>query len=709
MGASLEPDGRYARFRLRSSRATRVEVLVFSEPFGSAAVRTAVLDLEVAGGVFRARLPVHDLVGPIYYGYRVWGPNWPYDPSWEPGSEAGRLDDVDADGNRFNPNKLLIDPYARELSHDPVTETFTDYGVYRTGDADRARDSAPFAPKGLVLAVETEPTGVHPARPFKDGIIYEVHLRGLTMGAAEVGECRGTYAGAAARAAYLEALGVTAIELLPVQETPNDANDREVGTGGDNYWGYSTLAFFAPDRRYACDRSPGGPTREFRAMVRAFHERGIEVYLDVVYNHTSEGGGSALLSLRGVDNAGYYQLDASGRGFTDNTGIGANTNATSPLLHALVLDSLRYWSEEMGVDGFRFDLAAVLGNRCERGCFEYDGDDPNGLLRRIAAELPDVDLIAEPWGIGAGTYQIGSFPPGWAEWNDHFRDLVRRDQNRLDVEAVTPGSLANRVSGSPDLFGDDGRKPWHSVNYVVSHDGFTLRDLHACNAKRNDQPWPYGPSNGGDDHNLSWDHGGAPDRQRQAVRTSLALMMLSAGVPMITGGDELFRTQHCNNNPYNLDSNENWLDWSNLDTHAMLATFAGRLMRFRRAHPALSPEDYRTDRIRWYRADGTVANAAYLDDPTQHVLAWRIDGVATGDSARSIYVAYTGDDVPVRLTLPAAAAGHAWFRWFDTGAWMEPYGNGADPGQEYRMNGATYDLEARALAVFVEQQLPAGQ
>jgi isoamylase len=729
LGGAWAPGGEALVFRVASTRATRVEVAIFAAPLGEAERLRVVLTPEADTPVFAARVTRAELAragvdvaggDPVYYGYRVWGPNWTWDPGWTPGSELGFVARVDGDGNRMDPNKLLLDPYAREMSHDPTTIGHDDGRIYRTDEEWRAVDSGPWAPKGIVLSEEPDGdggVGPRPTGPLRDDVVYEVHLRGLTAGDAAAGDCRGTYAGAATRADQLATLGVTAVELLPVQETWNDRNDVVPDdAGGDNYWGYSTLAFFAPDRRYACDRSPGGPTRELRAMVRAFHERGIKVIVDVVYNHTAEGGGGSLYSLRGLDNAAYYELDDSGAGFVDNTGIGASTNATHPLFRDLVLDSLAYLHEVLGVDGFRFDLASVLGNTCARGCFAYDGEDPDGVLRRAAAELParpagggdGVDLIAEPWGIGAGTYQIGRFPAGWSEWNGQYRDLVRQDQNQLDVAAVTPGWLADRIAGSPELFGDDGRPPAASINYLVAHDGLTLRDLYACNGKNNGQPWPYGPSDGGTNDNYAWDHGGDPARQRQAARTGLALLMLSAGVPMITGGDEMLRSQRCNNNPYNLDSPGIWLDWSGLadSAGAGFFEFTRRAIAFRRAHPALRPAGYLGGAaISWRGVDAQPLGAGYVDDASQHFLAFRLDGGATGDPARAIYVAYNGDDAGVQLTLPPHAADTRWYRAADTGAWMEaePQGNFAPPGNEYMMNGSLYDLGARTLAIFVER------
>jgi glycogen operon protein len=399
---------------VRSARATRVDVYVYDAPTGAAERLSRSLTRAPDSDrwsvtVSRAELGAAGVTGTVYYGLRAWGPNWPFDPAWVPGSAAGFLADVDDAGNRFNPNKLLFDPYARELSHDPTTPDLPAGTVYKTGPDHRAEDSAPQAPKAILLDPAQPAPGPRPTRPLRDDIVYEVHVRGFTRGDPSVTEaCRGTFAGAAEKADYLASLGVTALELLPVQETQNAKNDVEQSTSGDNYWGYSTLAFFAPDRRYACDTSPGGPTRELVALVEAMHARDIKVFLDVVYNHTAEGGVgdpdvASLLSLRGLDNAGYYELSKDHHHYYDNTGIGANTNVRSPMFRDLVLDSLAYLHDSLGIDGFRFDLASVLGNGCDEGCFKFDPGDPHGILQRAPAELParpadggeGVDLIAE--------------------------------------------------------------------------------------------------------------------------------------------------------------------------------------------------------------------------------------------------------------------------------------------------------------------------
>jgi len=687
-----EVDGDALWFRVPSLAATRLEVWVYADPLD--AEPALVLPLDPVASGFAASIPLDDLaaagVTDVWYGLRAWGPNWAHDPDWTPGSDAGFVTDVDGAGNRFNPNKLLIDPWARELSHDPPP----DWSPFATG-AQRLVDSGPIAPKGLALLEAVQPASPGPGTPLRDTVVYEVHVRGLTMSDPSVPEAlRGTFAGAALKAPYLADLGVTAIELLPVQETFNDQNELDpASASGDNYWGYSTLNYFAPDRRHASDPSPGGPTREFRDMVDAFHAEGIEVYIDVVYNHTAEGGtwGDAdtapLLSWRGLDNAAFYQLDGPG-GYRSDNGVGPNLNMTTPLTKAVVLDSLRWWSDVLGVDGFRYDLAPILGNGCAQSCFDWAADDPDGLLLRIDAEV-DAKHIAEPWGATAEAYQAGHFPGNWVEWNDGFRDNVRRDLNRLGEEDVTLGTLADALSGSFGRFGDDGRQPWHSVNFVTAHDGMTLADLVSCDAKDNDQPWPYGPSDGGSDYDLAWDQDGDPVAQRRAARTAMALLTLSAGVPMITGGDEFLRTQRCNNNTYNLDSPGNWLSWEHDADQQAFTAFTRRLLQLRAEHPDLRPDTWRgSDEVTWYAPDGSVASAAYLDATDNHALA-----VHLGD----LFIAYNGWEGFVEFQLPPTPSGGPWQLVLDTAPWLEAQGNVLDPATA--LPDPTYGLDGRALVV----------
>jgi len=687
LGARYDAAGANVTFRVYSSSATRVEVDVYAAAMDGQEVASFPLSKDGATSVWSATVPASQLPPTVYYGYRAWGPNWPYSPDWTKGSSVGFLSDVDSNGNRFNPNKLLLDPYAREISHDPRTPTHPDGAAYASGVDNRTTDTGPRAPKGVVLASDSGNTGGKPTRAAKDDVVYEVHLRGLTANDPSVpaGD-RGTYRGAARKAAQLAALGVTAVEFLPLQETQNDTNDVDPGsTAGDNYWGYLTLNYFAPDRRYAADRSPGGPTAEFQQMVRAYHDAGIKVIVDVVYNHTGEGGvytsdpnAYDIFSFRGLDNPTYYSLSADRQRSWDNTGVGGNVNTYHPVTQDLIVDSLAYWRDVLGVDGFRFDLASVLGNTCQHGCFRYSATDPGTALRRIAAELParpagggaGTDLIAEPWAIGDGTYQVGNFPPGWSEWNGMYRDTIRRDQNKLGVDAVTPGQLATRLAGSSDLYGDDGRRPYNSVNFIVAHDGFTLHDLYACDAKNNGQPWPYGPSDGGSDDNLSWNQNGVAADQRKAARNATALLMLSAGTPMMTGGDEFLRTTRCNNNPYNVDSQANWLGYAPDADQANFAAFTKGMIAFRRAHPALRPAGFYTeDQLSWFTAAGSTPDTAYWNNPDEHAIGWLVDGADFGDA--TLYVAYNGWSGDVTFTLPPAGTGKRWHRVTDTSTFAE--------------------------------------
>jgi isoamylase len=728
MGAHFDKPGKSITFRVYSSRATAIQLSLYDTAMDADEKLVVPLSKGSDPVVWSAIVPVADLqakgiTGTVFYGYRAWGPNWAFDPAWTKGSQVGFVTDVDEQGNRFNPNKLLIDPYAAELSHDPRNVTQNDGSVYVTGLPNRLKDSGRFASKGVVLKPDVSDVGTRPTRAFREEIIYEVHVRGLTMLDQAVPEKeRGTYAGASRKADYLKDLGVTAVEFLPVHEFNNDSNDLDPQSSGNDYWGYDTLDFFAPDRRYSSDKWPGGPTREFKVMVKAFHDRGIKVYLDVVYNHTGEGDaqnrdGSAinLLSWHGLDNPAYNELTNNNVFYYDNAGVNGNFNCANRVARDLILDSLGYWSKVMGVDGFRFDLAAILGNTLahqrpsDGQGFIYDklpGDNPlnravNELPVRPAGGGPGVDLIAEPY-TGDGRQdgqQEGNFPSGWAEWNPRYRDNLRESQNRLGFTNVTPGILANGFAGSSDLFQDDGRKPWHSVNSIVEHDGPTLHDLYAYNL----------PGNGG---RRAWDQGGDRSLQRQAARDGFAFPLLSLGTPMFCGGDEFLRSTGGNDNPYNVDNGSNYLDWGLVATNKNHFDFSRRMINFRRTHPALRPADYFDGRdhngngvkdIAWFRDDGIEADAGYLDAKDRHFLGYRIDGTEFGDPASSIYVGYNGWQDPVNITLPPPSAGHAWFRSGDTAAWMEAEGNFREPGQEDRLTDRTYQMDRRSVLVLIEK------
>ncbi|MBN1205571.1 MAG: glycogen-debranching protein [Myxococcaceae bacterium] len=722
LGARYDAAKANITFRVYSSRATRLELWLYKTPYGAQEVTKYVMTKDAATNVWSKTVSVatlqntYGITGPVYYGYRAWGPNWPYNAGWTKGTGTGFISDVDANGNRFNPNKLLLDPYALEISHDPSNASNTDGTVFASGPLHRNKDSGAKAPKGIVLAGDTQAIGTKPARALKDDVIYEVHVRGLTKNDSSITAAyRGTYKGAALKAPALAALGVTAVEFLPVQETENDANDNVASTAGDNYWGYMTLNYFAPDRRYAYDKSAGGPTREFKEMVKAFHDVDIKVLVDVVYNHTGEGGAWSgndsstfnVYTFRGLDNPTYYSLTADKQFSWDNTGVGGNYNTFNPVAQDLIIHSLAYWKDTLGVDGFRFDLASVLGNTCEHGCFNYDKMNSGTALNRIMNVLEPrpagggtgTDFIAEPWAIGGNSYQVGNFPGQWAEWNGIYRDTLRKDQNQMGSETITPGQLATRFAGSSDLYGDDGRKPFHSINFMVAHDGMTLKDLYTCNSKNNNQAWPYGPSDGGEDNNHSWDQSGVLADQRKAARNGAAFLMLSAGTPMLTGGDEFLRTQYCNNNVYNLDSDKNWLNYTLTTEQTYFKTFTQRLIAFRKAHKALRPENFYSavdtngnvmEQHRWFKPDGAVPDSAYFNSGSNHALAFRVDGTEFGDSASAIYVAYNGWSGNVDFKLPWPGNGKSWYRVTDTCNWAEGANQVASPGSEAFLGGENY-------------------
>jgi isoamylase len=726
-------------FRVYSSHATRIMLYLYSTGYGVQESATYVLS-PAGSKVWTVTVPVSSIhaagiTGTVYYGYRAWGPNWPYSASWGKGSSAGFISDVDANGNRFNPNKLLLDPYALEISQDPLNTSNRDGNIFASGSSFRAIDSGTYAPKGIVLAVSGQSTGTKPNRAQKDDVIYEVNVRGLTKQDSSIAIAyQGTYRGAGLKASYLASLGITAVEFQPVQETQNDENDVIPNSDANqNYWGYMTEGFFAPDRRYASNKTPGGPTAEFQAMVEAFHAAGIKVYIDVVYNHTAEGGTwsnsdpttATIDSWRGLDNATYYELASGNQFFYDNTGTGANYNTYNPVAQNLIVDSLAYWTNTMGVDGFRFDLASVLANsclngasqaaapNCPKGGFNFDAADPKVAINRILKEFTvrpaaggsGLDLFAEPWAIGGNSYQLGGFPVGWSEWNGVFRDSMRQAQNELGNMTISISQDAMNLTGSSKLFQASGRSPWNSTNFIDVHDGLTLNDVYSCNGSNNNQAWPYGPSNGGTSTNYSWDQGGEAADQRRAARTGMAFEMLSAGTPLLQGGDEYLRTLQCNNNPYNLDSTANWLNYIWSTNQSNFYNFAQRIIAFRKAHPALrSATWYTPGQVIWYEPSGAVATSSYWNNASNYALAETINGSSFGDS-NSMYIAYNGWSGSVNFTLPPPPTGANWYRVTDTCNWNDGPNAFVTPGNEATVGGAgtNYGQCGRSLLLLISK------
>ena len=690
-------DGAGVNFALFSEHATNVELCLFDAP---GATREA------------ARLPLpartdhvwHGYLSDVrpgqLYGYRVSGP---YDPPA---------------GHRFNPAKLLVDPYAKQIGRNlrwnDALLGHDDAGTAGEPLPD-ARDSAPFAPLAAVLDPAFDWGSDRPPRiPWHETVIYEVHVKGFTARHPEVSApLRGTYLGLASEPAvrHFRELGVTAIELLPVHHGASEP--RLLARGLTNYWGYNTLAYFAPDTRYAT--SPESAVADFKTMVRALHQAGLEVILDVVYNHTAEGSRQGpTLSLRGIDNRSYYRLDPRDpAAYLDFTGCGNTLDATHPRARQLIMDSLRYWVLDMHVDGFRFDLASALA----RGAHEVDRLGAFFDVIRRDPVLSRVKLIAEPWDLGADGYQAGNFPAGWSEWNARYRDTVRRFWRGDGGQAA---DLATRLAGSSDLYGAGGRGPHASINFVTAHDGFTLADLVSYDAKHN-------AANGeanrdGSDANLSWNCGveGATDdpgiarlRARQR-RNLMATLLLSQGVPMICGGDEIGRTQAGNNNAYCQDNETSWYDWDLAPAEREFLTFVRAAIDVRRRHPALRRRRFlrrrrgaRAADVVWLDPHGGEMTDAAWTAAFVKCLGMRL-GAAAPDEANgrgrplvddTLLVLLNAHDDAVGFTLPAGERHAPWLLVFDT---AQP-----DPGQSEFRAGRPYRLQGRSVAVLRVPRDPA--
>ncbi|MGK3952678.1 glycogen debranching protein GlgX [Microbacterium sp. I2] len=620
LGATF--DGSGTNFALFSEGAERVELCLFDEQ----GIETRIDVVEVDAFVWHAYVP--NIQPGQRYGYRVHGP---FDP---------------ANGLRFNPAKLLLDPYAKAVEGriawgQPV------YG-YTFGEPDSRNDedSAADMMKGVVVNPYFDWAGDRrPDTPYSETLIYEAHVRGLTQRHPAIpDDMRGTYSALAHPAIidHLLTVGVTAIELMPVHQFVDDAVLAEKGLS--NYWGYNTISFFAPHNRYAATGERGQQVQEFKGMVRALHAAGIEVILDVVYNHTAEGNHlGPTLSMRGIDNAAYYKLDEDDRRFyTDYTGTGNSLNVRNPHSLQLIMDSLRYWVLDMHVDGFRFDLASALAREF------YDVDRLSAFFELVQQDpvVSQVKLIAEPWDVGPGGYQVGNFPPQWTEWNGKYRDTVR-DFWRGEPQAL--GEFASRLTGSADLYEHSGRRPVASVNFVTAHDGFTLRDLVSHNDKHNDANGEEGRDGADDNRSYNFGVEGSTDdpavltlRARQQ-RNFLTTLLLSQGVPMLLHGDEIGRTQGGNNNGYAQDNETTWMDWDAADRP--LLEFTAALARLRRDHPTFRRRRFFEGRpvretgdalpdIAWLRPDGTLMRPEDWDSGFGRAIGVFLNGAGISERDR---------------------------------------------------------------------------
>ena len=694
-------DGKGTNFALFSANATKVEVCIFDDR-GEQELHRIELP-EYTNQIWHGYLP--DVDPGTIYGYRVHGP---YEPE---------------QGHRFNPNKLLLDPYAvahfGELQWNPAI-----FGYQLESMDDLTfdeRDSAPFMPKCVVVDPNFDWTGA-PDRdkrgtqrqlvvPFDDTIIYELHVRGFTKMHPSIPEhLRGTYAGLATKEVleYIKSLGVTSIELLPIHSFVNDSHLLEKGL--TNYWGYNSIGFFAPDPRYASNKL--NALREFKEMVACIHQAGLEVILDVVYNHTAEGNESGpTLSFRGIDNSTYYSLiPDKKRYYINDTGTGNTMDLNHARVIQMVTDSLRYWVEQTHVDGFRFDLGTVLAR-------ESNGfDRQSGFLRACGQDpvLGTVKLIAEPWDVGPGGYQVGSFPPGWAEWNDKYRDDVRKFWKGESSVA----DLTERLCASGDLFNKQGRRPWACVNFITAHDGFTLNDLVTYNDKHNEAN---GEDNkDGNSNTHSWNcgvEGPTEDaeinalRQRQ-MRNLMATLLLSQGTPMILAGDEFARTQGGNNNAYCQDNGISWLDWNIQEKGRLLTRFVQKLTGLRHKYPILRRNlfltgDYNEELgvkdVTWINPNGSEMQEHDWADENMRCFGMLMDGRAqtTGIRQRgreaTMLLVINGYRDMVAFTLPECAGGSQWSRLIDTN--LE--GNLKEQAKKPVFHTAdTYTVTARSVLLF---------
>jgi len=734
LGATLVSGG--VQFAVFSQNATRIEVWTFSTPTSSAPLnRYTMTKTDTVNHIWT--VTGSGLGAGALYGYRAWGPNWPYNASWTAGSNLGFISHVDSNGNRFNPNKLLTDPYAKAVTGEPqrvLSGGNYHYSTAILGGTDTYGfvDSAGAMPKSIVINDSSfDWTGdVRPNKAMKDSVVYEVHLRGFTKNDSSVtSTLRGTYDGFKAKASYFTDLGVTAVELLPVHEYPQ-YDDPVGGATADrvNYWGYMTTQFFAPNREYlcpdmaSCTYTAGQQVNELKEMVKALHAQGIEVWLDVVFNHTFEGGACSgnpvrYFNLRGLDNATYYTLADDKTCYWESTGTGNNLNASRPAVRRLILDSLKYWHDQMGIDGFRFDLAYELGREGSDGrVFNPSAQTLIDIAQ--SAQNNSFKVVAEAWDTGG--YGVGDFPAGWSEWNGKWRDNVRK---LVKSESAQVGSLGASITATWSGFGE----PEESVNFATAHDGFTLNDLVTYNTKQNGtgacNPTGADPGSGSND-NDSWDSGGDEVVRRRQIRNFATHLFVHHGVPMLLAGDEFRQTQDGNNNAYMADNACGWINWQKKTDNPKTYDFFKKLIAFRKAHPglrrtvAVGGADHDSDGYKDLAWHGTTPDVPDWSS-TSRTLAFLIDGstAETGGSsdAPDLYVAYNHYWTNLTFTLPTAPNGKCWWLLADTADWAEGTGNiYYDPAVSVwnsqalpKVNGTTYGVQARSALLLAARSCTA--
>ena len=699
-GATIVNDG--VNFSVFSRNGTSVILDIFENPEDEHPYFSYIFDPKInrTGDIWHVFLK--GLKAGALYLYRVDGP---FNPE---------------KGHRFNKNAYLLDPYAKSFTDSSVFGNLPPNYVTPVDRID-ILTGTPYTAKGFPKCVVIDDDdfdwqGDRPINyPLRQSVLYETHLKGFTADPSANVKHPGTYKGLIEKIPYLKELGVTSVELLPIQEFDEYENTNVNPKNGErlkNYWGYSTIGFFAPKTSFASDRTPGGAVREFKEMVREMHKNNLEVILDIVFNHTAEGNEHGVtLSFRGFDNSIYYVLEDNHKQYYKNySGCGNTVNCNHPVVRTFIIDCLRYWVCEMHVDGFRFDLASILGRDRNGRLME---DPP--VLERIAEDpvLRNTKIIAEAWDAG-GAYQVGWFPGGrWAEWNDRYRDDIRRFWRG---DGYLESAAATRLTGSSDLYLRDGRKPFHSVNFITSHDGFTLNDLVSYNGKHNEENGEH--NRDGSDNNSSFNYGfegPTTNKNIEKLRTKqikniMGTMLLSQGTPMLLAGDEFRRTQNGNNNAYCQDSPMTWINWELKETYSEVFRFVKHAIDFRLHHPAFRrPEFFQGQDfayntlpdILWYGEDGKVADWSKIN----HFIAFRLDGRHAETFAdvddNDFYIMLNSSCQDKTVKIPAAIGGKKWYRVVDTS--LPSPEDFLPAGEEEMLNRSVYILPARSMAVLLSK------